>query len=339
MQAFVTGSTGLLGNNLVRLLLAQGYQVRALVRSPQKAAKLFAGLNLQLIQGDMKDVGGFAAHLRGCDVLFHTAAYFQEYFNDGGDPSNLLETINVQGTIQLLSEAERQGVGKTIYVSSESVIGMKPDGQSGDESCPPDPRLAGNLYTQSKVRAEQAITQFLQDHSHSVVQILPGWMFGPADAGPTNAGNLVLDYLDRKFPGIVDGGQSVVDVREVAEAMISAVKRGHSGERYIVAGSYASMEDLFRTLEAVSGVPCPSRHIPYAAIVLIATITNTLARLRGLRAPMSMQGLRALNLKRHVSSEKAKRELGVRFRPLEETLHDTVQWYLTRSTEKELVSK
>lgn len=83
MKAFVTGSTGLLGNNLVRLLTEQGHTVKALVRSKEKAAKLFEGLEVTLVQGDMKDVPGFASDLEGCDVLFHAAAYFREYYQPG----------------------------------------------------------------------------------------------------------------------------------------------------------------------------------------------------------------------------------------------------------------
>jgi dihydroflavonol-4-reductase len=71
MKAFVTGSTGLLGNNLVRLLVEQGHQVKALARSREKADHLFADLNVTVVRGDMQDVSSFAPELEGCDVLFH----------------------------------------------------------------------------------------------------------------------------------------------------------------------------------------------------------------------------------------------------------------------------
>jgi dihydroflavonol-4-reductase len=125
MDAFVTGSTGLLGNNLVRLLVQQGHKVKALVRSREKAAKLFAGLDLAFIQGDMKDIEAFAPELEGSDVLFHTAAYFRDYYQPG-DHWQELELINVTGTVQLLEQAEKAGVKKTIYVSSAGVIGSSP---------------------------------------------------------------------------------------------------------------------------------------------------------------------------------------------------------------------
>ncbi len=115
MQAFVTGSTGLLGNNLVQLLVEQGYKVKALVRSKTKAAKLFGDLDVSLVEGDMLDIDSFASELVGCNVLFHTAAYFREYYQPGNH-WEMLENINVKGTIKLLTAAEKQGIKKVIYL-------------------------------------------------------------------------------------------------------------------------------------------------------------------------------------------------------------------------------
>jgi dihydroflavonol-4-reductase len=81
--AFVTGATGLLGNNLVRLLLSRGVRVKALARSREKAEKQFAELPVEVVIGDMTNVTGFAAQLQGVDVLFHTAAYFRDGFKGG----------------------------------------------------------------------------------------------------------------------------------------------------------------------------------------------------------------------------------------------------------------
>ncbi len=89
--------------------------------------------------------------------------------------------INVKGTIKLLTKAQKQGIKKVIYVSSSGVVGMKAAGVAGDELTPPDPQAIKNLYFKSKVLAEDAIYEFLKQHSLPVVLILPGWMFGPID--------------------------------------------------------------------------------------------------------------------------------------------------------------
>src|ERR1700736_1151322 len=79
-RAFVTGATGLLGSNLVDALLRAGFEVRALVRSKDKAARVFGNAKVDVVVGDMADVAGFALALSGCGALFHTAAYFREYY-------------------------------------------------------------------------------------------------------------------------------------------------------------------------------------------------------------------------------------------------------------------
>ncbi len=326
MQAFVTGSTGLLGNNLVRLLIEQGYRVKALVRSKTKAAKLFGDLDVSLVEGDMLDINSFACELAGCDVLFHAAAYFREYYQPGNH-WQMLEDINVTGTMRLLSEAEKQGVKKVIYISSAGPIGMKADGVPGDESTLSDPQSVKNLYFKSKVIAETAIYEFLRQHLLPVVLILPGWMFGPQDAAPTGSGQLVLDYLAQKIPGILDGGTCMVDARDVAQAAINAVEKGKSGDRYIVAGQYLSMEDLFKTLEKVTSIPCPQRRFPYQMTVVYAWLADIYARLTKTKSVLPLEGIRTMHLKRQVTSAKAIAQLAASFRPLEETLHDVVDWY------------
>lgn len=326
MQAFVTGSTGLLGNNLVRLLIEQGYSVKALVRSKAKAAKLFGNLDLSLVVGDMLDVESFASELAGCDVLFHTAAYFREYYQPGNH-WQMLEDINVKGTIRLLGEAEKQGVKKVICISSSGAVGMKSASIASDETTPIDSTIVKNLYFKSKVMAEVAINNFLQQHSLPVLLILPGFMFGPIDAAPTSGGQLVLDYLAQKIPVILDGGSCMVDARDVAQVAINAVERGISGDRYIVAGQYLSIGNLFQVLEKVTGIPSPQHRIPYTITLVYAWIADIYARLTGTKPVIPLEGIRTMHLKRQVTSAKAISQLGATFRPLEQTLEDVVDWY------------
>ena len=105
MKAFVTGSTGLLGNNLVRALLAQKHQVKALARSQRKAEQLLGDTAAEIVVGDMDDVAAFADELAGCDVLFHGAAFFREYFQPG-DHWATLKRINVDTVIESFEAAE-----------------------------------------------------------------------------------------------------------------------------------------------------------------------------------------------------------------------------------------
>jgi nucleoside-diphosphate-sugar epimerase len=152
MRAFVTGSTGLLGSNLVKTLLEQGHEVRGLVRSPEKAQRIFADGKIDLVTGNVQDVATFAHSLAGCDALFHTAAYFREYYQPGNHKA-MLERINVQGTIDLLIAAEKHGVKKAVHISASGVIGRKPDGSPGDETTPPDEYASSISISRARSRA------------------------------------------------------------------------------------------------------------------------------------------------------------------------------------------
>lgn len=326
MKALVTGSTGLLGNNLVRMLVERGHEVTGLVRSEEKAQRLLGDLDVRFVQGDMQDVAGFADALDGCDTVFHTAAYFREYFQPGNHAEKLKQ-INIDGTLQLMNEADRREVSCFVHVSSSGAIGKKPDGSPGDEDTPPLPVQMANLYFRSKVEGDEAIRTWKPDHGLEVIEILPGWMWGPGDAAPTSAGQMALDFLGGRIPGIIDGGSSLVDARDVAAAMIAAVGAAGHGSRYIVGGNYYSLKEVMQCLERVSGVPAPKRRMPQVVVMSYAWLMELIGRLTGREVLVTREGVRTMLAKLAVSSAKAEEELGATFRPLEETLRDVVNWY------------
>lgn len=326
MKAFVTGATGLLGNNLVRALLAEGHSVRALVRSEAKARELLGDVGVELVIGDMEDVRGFAGALTGCDVVFHTAAYFREYYASG-DHWPKLEAINVRGTLALAETAHARGVRRLVHTSSSATIGLRVDGSAGDEDTPPAPIARDNLYFRSKVIADQQLRELSARRGLDVVQVLPGWMFGPWDAAPTASGRLVLDFLAGTLPPIPPGGMNAVDARDVADGMIRAASHGRSGDRYILGGPFITLAGVAEALAQVTGLPAPRWRVPYRAAWAYAMLAETWARLTGGQTLVTVAAVRAMHARLRVSSNKALRELRWRYRPLTETLRDEVAWY------------
>src|SRR5450830_1763650 len=160
--AFVTGATGLLGNNLVRELVSRGVAVTALVRSQEKAARQFSSLSgIELVIGDMANVGAFSAALQGCDVVFHTAAFFRDNYK-GGSHWEELEKINVAGTRDLLHQAYRAGIRRFVHTSSIAVLDGAP-GTSIDETCLRAEADADDYY-RSKILADRVVLTFLETH-------------------------------------------------------------------------------------------------------------------------------------------------------------------------------
>jgi nucleoside-diphosphate-sugar epimerase len=326
MRAFVTGSTGLLGNNLVRTLLGAGHEVLALARSKEKAQRQLGDTAARVVVGDMKDVAGFAGALEGVDVLFHTAAYFREYYTPG-DHAASVDRLNVTATMELAQAAQARGVKKMVDTSSSGIIGLKPDGSPGDEETPMWPGSRNNLYFDSKRKVEPLLRAFAQEKGFFIASALPAWMWGPYDAGPTPSGQLVLDALARKLPPAVPpGGATAVDARDVAAGMLRIAEAGRSGERYILADGFADLSELLSNLSALTGNRPPKMRIPYAGALAIAAAAETWSRMTGKPSAISLAGIRLMNARLEVTSAKAQRELGVNFRPFAVTLADSVAW-------------
>jgi dihydroflavonol-4-reductase len=274
----------------------------------------------------MNDVDTFAPELAGCDVLFHTAAYFREAFSAQGDHWPALERVNIIGTLRLFELARRHGVGKIIHTSSNATIAKRPNGQPSDENDLLPAEQALTPYARSKVLGDKAIADFAKEHRFPVVTVLPAWMFGPGDAAPTSSGKFVLDFMNRRIPGTFDSGFDIVDARDVARAMIAAVMKGRGGERYIVSAAHVSLAGLCRALEQVTGIPAPKRSIPKALMYTVAWVSQQMASLAKGETNLTVDSLRVLTHKLRTDSGKAKKELEITFRPIEETLRDTAEW-------------
>jgi dihydroflavonol-4-reductase len=324
MRAFVTGSTGLLGNNLVRILHQAGHEVWVLARSKEKAQQTLGGAAARIIVGDIQKVAEFAPYLKGADVVFHTAAYFREYYNSG-DHSNAIELTNVKDAMELARAAHAMGVGKMIHTSSSGIIGLQADGSPGDETTPPWPGTTSNLYLNSKRKIESLLFEFAREKSFFIASALPTWMWGPHDVGPTPSGKLVYDALANKLPPVVlPGGSAVVDARDVAIGMLHIAQIGRSGERYILSGGFAELADIVANLAALTGGKLPKRRISFMAAIALATAAETWSRITGNDSLMSVEAIRLMNARLCVTAAKADKELGVTFREFPVTLADTV---------------
>ena len=329
MKVFVTGSTGLLGNNVVRELIAAGHEVVGLTRSDEKAKWLLGDTSASFVVGDIREISGFAEALDGCDAVVHTAAYFREYYAPG-DHAQALEQINIEGTLGLMREADRRGVARFIHTSSAGTIGEKPDGP-GDEQTPPSDEQLRNLYFKSKFDGDAKIRAFEPESGMRIVEILPGWMWGPGDAGPTGAGKLVLEFLDGKVPAVPGGGNNTVDARDVAKAIVAALEHDDPRDRYIVAGEHHYLHELMKLVAARSGKR-PPRRIPKWMALAYGYASETWARVTGGSPTAPLAGVRVMANVHHVSSQRAVDDLGATFRPFEHTVRDVLAWYAEHGT-------
>jgi len=225
MKAFVTGASGFVGANLVRALLARGWQVRALVRDLSPS---LTGLDVELVRGDLF-APELPAAMRGCDALFHLAATYSLWRRDRADVLH----ANVEGTRSALAAARSAGVPRTVHTSSVAAIGVRPGGHPTDESYQSPPERLIGTYKRSKYLAEAEARRAFEA-GQDVVIVNPTTPVGPWDAKPTPTGEIVVRFLNGRMPAYVDTGLNLIDVRDVAAGHILAYERGAAGERYIL---------------------------------------------------------------------------------------------------------
>jgi dihydroflavonol-4-reductase len=322
VRILVTGATGLLGGSVVRQLIGRGHEVVGLVRDRSKAYPL-QGLSWQ--EGDLESLSVWQGQLKECQAVVHCAAYFREYYGRGEHWTPLLR-LNVEAPLQLLEAARSAGVAHFVHISSSGTLHAAGAG-SVNEASQGNPDDEPNLYFRSKILADRAIAAWPHHDQIRVTTILPGWMFGPHDTAPTASGRLVHDFLKGRLPAVPPGGTGVVDSRDVAAAIAAALESPTCHSRYVVAGRSTTLAELTKGLEKVSGRPAPKLHLPYWLAMLLALVIETVSAWLGKDALMSREGIRSLQHRHQFDSSLAKEDLGVRFRPLEETLGDCATWW------------
>jgi len=319
LRVLVTGGTGFVGSWVVRELLARGHAVRVLVR-PQSDLANLAGLDVELARGDVLDAASVEAALAGLDAVVHVAGLVRFGAGQHGD-------VNATGVEVVLGAALRAGVRRAVLTSSTAVMGGSRRPSVADEASPSNVAELGVDYFDSKARGE-AIALAMFERGLPVAVVRPSVVLGPADIYRTSAA-VVLGLARRSLPFYVEGGSSYCDVRDVARGHAEALERAAPGETYILGGANLTTTDMVRRVSQICGVPAP-RRLPYAFAFAAIAAAGWVARRRGREPKFSTDLLRASHLYTFVSSEKARRELGYESRPFEESVRDTLRWFIER---------
>lgn len=208
-QVLVTGATGFLGGALARRLAAEGAQVHALVRSPQKAAFLTQH-GIEIVQGDLNSTDALRRACEGCTVVFHVAAALSGSYEAQYE-------ANVEGTRMLLDAAAQAGVQRFVHVSSISVYGYR---VSGDITEAIAPAPGADPYPQTKTEAEAVVRR----GSVPFTIIRPGMIYG---AGAVNwTGNLfrLARMKPTPFVGSGQGSAFPIHVDDVVDLMVTVAE-------------------------------------------------------------------------------------------------------------------
>ncbi|KAG5250181.1 hypothetical protein OIU77_026269 [Salix suchowensis] len=303
----VTGAGGFLGSWLLELLLSKNYLVHGTVRDPadEKYAHLKtidkASENLKLFKADLLDYNSICSAIKGCEGVFHVASPVPS--TTVPNPEVELIEPAVKGTLNVLRACDEAKVKRVVVVSSVVSVYMNPSlpkGQMMDENCWSDKeycRATKNWYCLSKTEAESEAWECAKTSGLDVVTICPSLILGPILHSAVNASSKVLiKLLKEGYESLENKLRHLVDVRDVAEALLLVYEKPEAEGRYICAAYAIRTKDLEEKLRNIY----PNYSYP-------KSFTEEEAGIK-------------------LSSEKLQR-LGWSYRPLEETLVDSVESY------------
>jgi len=326
IDVLVTGATGLVGNNVVRMLVARGESVRAFVRSAPAAQRCLAGLPVEIVHGAIDDEERVQAAVDGARVVIHSAAMVHCGWRHQAE----MTAANVAGTRVVAAAARRAGA-RFIHVSSVDAIGLRADGAPADEDTPPG-GMPECPYVVTKRDAEGAVHNEIARGLDAVI-VNPVYMLGPWDWKPSS-GRMLLEVGAGKGLFAPPGANDFVDVRDVAGGILAAVARGQLGRRYILGGHPMSYLDAWRVFARIAGRMQPLGMAP-RGIVRMAGLAGDLASLCTRRElPVNSAATRMSMLSHNFSCRRAQAELGYAFRSLDETVSDAWEWFVTRGYAK-----
>ncbi len=317
----LTGGTGFVGSAVARALLARGHRVRALCR-PGSDRRNLAGLELEMVEGDLGDAASLARAVAGCRQVMHVAADYRIWVPD---PEAMLRA-NVDGTVALLRAAHAAGAERIVHCSSVAALGLTADGTPGDETTPVSEETVIGVYKKSKFRAEQAVLALVRDEGIPAVIVNPAAPIGPRDIKPTPTGRMIADAASGRMPAYLDTGLCVVHVDDVAEGHLLALERGRIGERYVLGGENLSLRDLLGLVAASAGRRPPRIRLPAGLLWPVALACEGLARF-GIEPLVTRDHLRMARKTMFFASAKAQRELGFSARPAAKAVADAVAWF------------
>ncbi|HEY9828014.1 MAG TPA: hopanoid-associated sugar epimerase [Stenomitos sp.] len=321
MRAFITGTTGFVGANLARLLLAQGHQVRALVR-PQSRLDNLQNLGVETVVGDLCDPG-LAEMMQGCDAVFHVAAHYSLWQADRAQ----LHHSNVLGTRHLLAAARAAKVDRTVYTSSVAAIGVPADGRVADETYQSPPERLIGAYKQSKYWAEQEAHAAVRN-GQDVVIVNPSTPIGPWDIKPTPTGDIILRFLRRQMPAYLNTGLNLIHVQDVAAGHLLALEKGTTGDRYILGNENLTLAQVLNQLSDLTGLPAPKTVVPAWIPLSVAWMDERVLARFGKTPSVPLDGVRMSRQMMFYDATKAQQVLGLPQTPIRTALQEAIDWFV-----------
>jgi dihydroflavonol-4-reductase len=321
----VTGAAGFIGSAVVRVLMARGAHVIALVE-PGGDDRNLRDLDVERITLDVRDGEGVTKACAGARFIFHLAAMYRFWAKNPQD----FYDVNVGGVLNILDAARSGMCERVIYTSTVGVIGLHgaAHGHPADETCYADIAHLFGLYKRTKYVAEHEVLRAAAQ-GVPVSLVLPTFPLGPGDTRPTPTGKLVLEFLNGRVPAFVDTTLNVVHVDDLATGHVLALERGAVGRSYIVGGENMGMGSFLATLAGCTGLPAPKVQVPRAVALGVGALSQLVeGRLLRREPSVSLEAARMSTTNMMFDDSRARDELGHSPRPASDALADSARWFV-----------
>jgi dihydroflavonol-4-reductase len=326
VRALVTGAAGFIGAHVVRALLEEGHEVRAL-HLPTEDVRNLEGLDVERFAGDVTDEARMREAARGRDVVFHLAAVYALWERTPGT----MRRVNVGGTRAVLAAARREGVRRVVHTSSIARFGGQGFARGGGarratEESPFALGPTGDVYSCTKQEAHEVALEAARDMD--VVIVAPTGPIGPGDVAPTPTGRILLACMALPVVVVARTVVNFADVRDIARGHVLAAERGRRGESYLLGARDMTLAELARAALAVIGARRVVVEAPYRAARVVARGAQAWADRVSRRPPLLTPASVAIaELGLAADCAKAVRELGMPQTPIEVALRDALAWF------------
>ncbi|MDY5969535.1 MAG: NAD-dependent epimerase/dehydratase family protein [Bacteroidales bacterium] len=321
MKVLLLGGTGLLGNNVWRLLLGQGHEVTLLVRERGKIDWRDVAEEQRrrtaVIEGSMLDAASLFKAATGCEAMVNCTGCtdmgllrYEDYLPANRDICRLLvETM------------ERSGTSRLVHVSTANTVGYGTPERVADENEPMGEPFASSFYAKSKKEGEVFLQNYAARHPEKhVVIVCPGFMVGGYDTKPSS-GKLLLAAYRKPLMVCTKGGKSFVHVKDVATATANAIWLGTSGKKYLLTGDNLSMEEFYALEARVMGYRQHMVRLPNWVALAVAKVGDAL-RYAGVGTQLSTNNVRQLLIREYYDASSSVSELKMPRTSLEEAIKD-----------------
>jgi farnesol dehydrogenase len=330
MAIFITGGTGFIGRKLIERLSTGDEALHLLVRSQSSLTDLEKNEKIRFFYGDVTDENSVLEGMKGCDKVYHLAAYARNWSFD----ENQYYKVNVAGAINVFEAALKNRVQKIVFTSSCVTLGPSQDKVLTEKDWKPRENFFTE-YEKSKYLAELEALKFVQK-GLNLVMVNPTRVYGPGLLTEANSvTRIAQQYLEGKFPLILNRGKEVGNyafVEDVVIGHILAMEKGKTGERYLLGGENISLKNLFFSLNELTQTKHIQINIPPKVARFVAWLEEKIANLFRKYPMISRDWVDTFLQNWIYSSEKAEKELGYKYLPLKQGLKITCDWILNQKT-------